>query len=59
MPATTDGILSKPWTVLTHMFVHDNVWKVFANMLWLWCFGYIMQDMMGNKRLFPSLFMAD
>lgn len=53
MPATTDGILSKPWTVLTHMFVHDNVWKVFANMLWLWCFGYIMQDMMGNKKIVP------
>ncbi len=53
MPATADGLLSKPWTVLTHMFVHDNVWKVFANMLWLWSFGYIMQDMTGNKKIVP------
>lgn len=53
MPAATGSMLSKPWTVLTHMFVHDNIWKVFANMLWLWCFGYIMQDLTGNRKIVP------
>lgn len=53
MPADGDRMLSKPWTILTHMFVHDNVWKVFTNMLWLWSFGYIMQDMTGNKKIVP------
>ncbi len=53
MPATTEGLLHKPWTILTHLFAHDNVWKVFANMLWLWCFGYIMQDMAGNRKIVP------
>ena len=53
MPAGFNNLLSKPWTLITHMFVHDNVWKVFANMLWLWCFGYIMQDMTGNKKIVP------
>ncbi|MDZ4793588.1 MAG: rhomboid family intramembrane serine protease [Bacteroidota bacterium] len=53
MPADTESLLRKPWTVLTYMFVHDNVWKVFSNMLWLWCFGYIMQDLTGNKKIIP------
>jgi membrane associated rhomboid family serine protease len=53
MPADVNAMLSKPWTVLTHMFVHDNIWNVFSNMLWLWCFGYIMQDMTGNRKIIP------
>ena len=53
LQADGDRLLSKPWTILTYMFVHDNVWKVFANMLWLWCFGYIMQDMTGNRKIVP------
>lgn len=53
LPADTDKLLSKPWTIITHMFVHDNVWKVFTNMIWLWAFGYIMQDITGNKKIIP------
>lgn len=53
LPADFGSMLSKPWTIITHMFVHDNVWRVFANMLWLWCFGYIMQDLAGNKKIIP------
>src|SRR6188474_638257 len=53
MPADFDSMMSQPWSIITHMFVHDNFWKIFANMLWLWCFGYIMQDMTGNKKIIP------
>lgn len=53
MPADFGTLLSRPWTIITHMFVHDNVWAVFANMLWLWCFGYIMQDLTGNRKIIP------
>jgi hypothetical protein len=35
------------------MFVHDNVWHIVANMLWLWAFGYILQDLAGNRKLIP------
>lgn len=53
MPADVDKLLSRPWTIITHMFVHINVWVVFSNMLWLWCFGYIMQDLAGNSKIIP------
>ncbi|MEK7226358.1 MAG: rhomboid family intramembrane serine protease [Bacteroidota bacterium] len=53
MPADADKMISQPWTIITHMFVHDNFWKILSNMLWLWCFGYILQDMTGNKKIIP------
>ena len=53
LPASFDVFLQRPWTLLTHMFVHDNIWKVFANMLWLWSFGYILQELTGNKKVIP------
>ena len=53
LPADFNNMMSRPWTIISHMFVHDNIWKVFSNMLWLWCFGYIMQDGGGNKKIIP------
>ena len=53
LPADPDKMMSQPWSLLTHMFIHVSIWQVFANMLWLWCFGYIMQDLTGNKKIVP------
>ncbi|HEX2605963.1 MAG TPA: rhomboid family intramembrane serine protease [Flavisolibacter sp.] len=55
LPAALDKFIIRPWTLLTHMFVHDtkSVWHILANMLWLWSFGYILQDLTGNKKLVP------
>lgn len=53
MPADLNNMISRPWTIITHMFTHDNFWKVFTNMLWLWCFGYIMQSTTGTKKIIP------
>ena len=56
LPAQPEKLLYKPWTLLTHMFVHDNVWHIISNMLWLWAFGYILQDLAGNRKLTPIFF---
>lgn len=55
LPADLDKFLSRPWTLISHMFVHDtqNVWHILGNMLWLWAFGYILQDLTGNRQLIP------
>ena len=53
LPADTSTFITRPWTLITHMFVHDNVWHIVANMLWLWAFGYILQDLAGNRKLAP------
>ncbi|MGN6402410.1 MAG: rhomboid family intramembrane serine protease [Flavisolibacter sp.] len=55
LPASLDTFFTRPWTLLTHMFVHstESVWHILANMLWLWAFGYILQDLTGNRKLVP------
>ena len=53
LPANLSTFVTRPWTLITHMFVHDNVWHIVANMLWLWGFGYILQDLAGNRKLIP------
>ncbi|MCH5599632.1 rhomboid family intramembrane serine protease [Niabella ginsengisoli] len=45
--------LSKPWTVLTYSFVHTSIWQLFASLLWLWSFGYILIDLTGFKKIVP------
>jgi membrane associated rhomboid family serine protease len=55
LPASFDAFMSRPWTLVTHMFVHDmnNVWHILGNMIWLWAFGYILQDLSGNRKVIP------
>lgn len=60
LPADPATFLTRPWTLITHMFVHDtgSVWHILANMLWLWAFGYILQDLTGNRKLIPVFLFA-
>jgi membrane associated rhomboid family serine protease len=53
LPADFDKMMSQPWSLITYMFVHVGIWQILASMLWLWCFGYIMQDLTGNKKIIP------
>ena len=53
LPADGNKILTRPWTILTHMFSHERVWHVLANMLWLGLFGHILQSLTGNRKLIP------
>jgi membrane associated rhomboid family serine protease len=58
LPAEMDKFFSRPWTLITHMFVHDtqNVWHILGNMIWLWAFGYILQDLTGSRQIIPLFF---
>ena len=53
LPAKLSGLGKAPWTILSYMFVHTGIISTFTNMLWLWAFGSILQDMAGNKKLIP------
>jgi len=55
IPAEADVLLQKPWTAITHMFYHShlNVWHLVGNLIWLWFFGYILQDLTGNRKIIP------
>ena len=48
--------LSHPWTLFTYNWVHDGFWILFANMVWLSLFSYILQSNGANKHIFPIYF---
>lgn len=51
--ANTGKLFIKPWTVLVYMFSNYSVWMLISNLLWLWAFGFILQDLAGNRKLLP------
>lgn len=53
LPADMSRLATRPWTIVTHMFTHESVWHILGNMLWLWTFGYILQDLTGNRKIIP------
>lgn len=53
LPANLEKLAFRPWTLVSFMFTHGTVLHVVANLLWLWMFGYILQDLTGNRKLVP------
>lgn len=53
LPASFGALVYKPWTLLIYMFSDVSVMSLLGNMLWLWGFGYILQDIAGNRKLIP------
>lgn len=52
-PASLEKLSGRPWTLLTAMFADHLIFRFISNMFWLWCFGYILQDLAGNRKLLP------
>jgi len=46
-------VLLKPWTLITHMFLHIGVWHIVWNMILLYWFGRIVGDLIGDNKILP------
>ena len=53
LPADPRSFITKPWTLLTFPFANLGIWMIIGNMLWLWAFGFIFQDLSGNRKIVP------
>ncbi len=53
VPADLNKLGGQVWTILTYMFTDTGLFRIFSNMLWLWVFGTILQDLAGNRKLIP------
>jgi len=51
VPADLHILIQKPWTILTYMFLHENLWHLFFNMLMLYFGGVIFTEYLGSKKL--------
>jgi membrane associated rhomboid family serine protease len=53
LSASPEKIAWRPWTVISFMFTDLQLFRFISNMFWLWSFGYILQDLTGNRKLVP------
>ena len=51
LPASPELFLSRPWTILTYMFLHFEFLHVLFNVLWLYWFGKIFLEYHNQQKL--------
>ena len=51
LPAESKELLSKPWTIITYMFVHNGFIHIIFNLLWLYFGGTIFLKYLSNKQI--------
>jgi membrane associated rhomboid family serine protease len=58
VPSDFISILKKPWTLITHMFLHVGFFHIIWNMLLLYWFARIIGDLLGDARVLPLYIMG-
>lgn len=51
MPAFLPKLATQPWSVLTYMFLHEGLFHILFNMLFLYWFGMIIHQYLGSRKL--------
>ena len=50
--------LTHPWVLITSMFLHEGFWHLLWNMLFLYWFGRIVGDLIGDHHILPLYLLA-
>lgn len=53
MHSDTFKWLTRPWTFITHMFLHEGFWHYAWNMIILYWFARIVGDLIGDRKILP------
>jgi len=51
-------VLTRPWTIVTYMFLHGGLGHIFFNMLALFFFGSRVEDRLGSRRFITLYFIG-
>ncbi len=51
IPGSVSAFLHKPWTLVTYFFAHEEIFHILYNMLFLYWFGKLIDEYLGNRRL--------
>jgi membrane associated rhomboid family serine protease len=58
VPSSFKALLLRPWTLITYMFVHKDIWHILFNMLWLYWFGKIFLEYLDQRKLVAVYFLG-
>ncbi len=51
LPASIPLLISQPWTIVTYFFSHEGFLHIIFNMLFLFWFGRIIQEFLGQNKV--------
>ena len=51
VPSDVSLLLVRPWTLVTYMFFHFDIWHLLFNMLWFYVFGRIFLLFFSGKQM--------
>ena len=51
LPSDPGQLLLRPWTLITTFFTHYGFFHILFNMLFLYWFGRLVKDYLGNRKL--------
>jgi membrane associated rhomboid family serine protease len=51
VPSSFKVLLVRPWTLITYMFLHKDIWHILFNVLWLYWFGRIFLEYLDQRKL--------
>jgi len=51
LPADPAALIERPWTLVTYMFLHEEIWHILFNMIWLYGFGRIFMEYIAGRKL--------
>lgn len=52
------GLLARPWTIVTNLFIHSGLWHLIANMLTLYFFGTYLSRLIGDRNFLIVYFLG-
>jgi membrane associated rhomboid family serine protease len=58
IPASIPMLVLKPWTMISYMFLHFDIWHILFNMLWLYWFGRIFTEFLPSRQLVVIYFLG-
>ncbi len=56
LPSLPILVLQEPWTLITYMFMHHDMFHILFNMLWLYWFGGLFLQLFTEKQLVALYF---
>lgn len=58
LPLSLQGIIHKPWTLITYMFTHIEIFHILWNLITLYWFGQILSDYTSPKKIISLYLMG-
>jgi membrane associated rhomboid family serine protease len=60
LPTPIMDFIIKPWTIITYAFIHSDrdFFHILFNMLFLYWFGKLVEEYLGNRRLMSLYFLG-